>query len=446
MLFAIGLPYKRSVTLDRERITNVETASRSVRFEYQRSTARHNVGRRQAVTCEFETPGVAEEFAGLLPGERTPDFRPQLADELAFEQRLRAHVPQVPVVMALIALNIVAFVMGVAHAVGWPVADDSGLVGLGSNFGPYTTDGEWWRLVTANFLHLGILHLALNMWALAAMGPLVERLYGSWIYLFIYLVTGVASALTSISWDPAVHSVGASGAILGGYGALLATLLRGRGLIPRGVIGPMRDSTWFYVLSIFVVGLFSSSVDNAAHVGGFVAGFAMGLVLPVPFAPVRAIGQHRLRLALGATLAVSLIVMGVTIASSRASSLAGESRFSYTHTWFAEGERVASVRWRSVKVLAREGKLDDEAAAHIVETELLPFWEEADRRFHGIQLPETSLLRDDLTFMTEFVVSRRDAYRICLMAMRKRDTEIAAKCQAGLTRGDEIVDQHRSGK
>jgi len=94
---------------------------------------------------------------------------------------------------------------------------------FGANYGPYTLTGQWWRLLTYMFMHGGILHIAFNMWCLWDLGALAESLYGRVTYGAIYIITGAGAGLASVAWNPGVLSVGASGAIFGLYGALIAT-------------------------------------------------------------------------------------------------------------------------------------------------------------------------------------------------------------------------------
>ncbi len=102
------------------------------------------------------------------------------------------------------------------------------MLNWGANWGPLTTAGEWWRILTACFLHFGIVHLLCNMYALLLAGLLAERLFGNWFYLAIYIGTGLASSLTSLWWHPELICAGASGAIFGVYGALLGYLVNQR--------------------------------------------------------------------------------------------------------------------------------------------------------------------------------------------------------------------------
>src|SRR3984885_7732781 len=106
------------------------------------------------------------------------------------------------------------------------------LVSFGAHFGPYTLAGDWCRLLTYMFLHGGILHIAFNMWCLWDLGALAESLYGRWTFAAIYLITGIAGGLASVGWNPGVLSVGASGAIFGLAGALIASFYLGEFSLP----------------------------------------------------------------------------------------------------------------------------------------------------------------------------------------------------------------------
>src|SRR5579864_8264554 len=161
----------------------------------------------------------------------------------------------------------------------------------GANFGPYTLSGEWWRLVTYMFLHGGIMHIAFNMWCLWDLGRLCESLYGRRTFFAIYLITGIAAGLASIGWNPGVLSVGASGAIFGLAGALIASFYLGEFSLPRVAIsGTLRSLVIFAVFNLGFGQLFNG-IDNAAHVGGLVSGLILGALIarlaPQSDAPIR---------------------------------------------------------------------------------------------------------------------------------------------------------------
>ena len=107
---------------------------------------------------------------------------------------------------------------------------------FGSNFGPLTWTGEEWRLLTSAFLHFGLIHIALNMFALYQGGALVERLFGSTRFALIYLLSALSGSVASGWWDPLRNSAGASGAIFGVYGALLAFMVVRRADIPPSML------------------------------------------------------------------------------------------------------------------------------------------------------------------------------------------------------------------
>jgi rhomboid protease GluP len=135
--------------------------------------------------------------------------------------------------------------------------------------------GQPWRFVTAIFLHGGLLHIAFNMWALMYVGPMVEEMYGSARYLFLFVVTGVAGYLVSSFFGHL--GVGASGSILGLIGILLAATSGRSSLAARS----LRSSLILWVVYIGVMGFMrGSGTDNAAHFGGLAAGYLLGRLMP----------------------------------------------------------------------------------------------------------------------------------------------------------------------
>ncbi len=145
---------------------------------------------------------------------------------------------------------------------------------LGAKFGPAIFAGEWWRLVTAIFLHAGLLHIAMNLWCLIDLGPQVESLFTTAKFIVIYLVTGISSFLLSLWYKPLVLSIGASGAIFGLIGVLIGASFH------HGHLGKAyRSQLWRWVVYMLIFGLFFS-VDNAAHIGGLASGLVFGYFIP----------------------------------------------------------------------------------------------------------------------------------------------------------------------
>jgi rhomboid protease GluP len=139
-------------------------------------------------------------------------------------------------------------------------------------------EGQWWRLLTAGFLHGGFLHIAMNSWVLFDVGGQVEQIYGASRMLVIYFVSTIAGFYLSYLWTPA-PSVGASAAIMGLIGAMIALSMHHRSAVTAAI----RATYIRWVIYILLMGLLPGlSIDNAAHVGGLAAGFGIAYVAGLP--------------------------------------------------------------------------------------------------------------------------------------------------------------------
>jgi len=179
----------------------------------------------------------------------------------------------------LIGLNTLVFVAMVAMGVSIlnPTAQD--VLSWGANFGPATLSGEWWRLLSAMFLHFGILHLALNMWCLWSLGRLSEGLMNRGTFLLLYLFSGIGGGLLSLAWHPMVISAGASGAVFGVAGGLAALFYVRNVQAPTAAMKKSLASVAIFILYNLVYGVTRPGIDNAAHLGGLAVGLAVGAVL-----------------------------------------------------------------------------------------------------------------------------------------------------------------------
>jgi membrane associated rhomboid family serine protease len=165
--------------------------------------------------------------------------------------------------------------------------------------------GQWWRLLTVMFLHGGLLHWAFNSWALWAFGPTLERLLGRVRFVALYVGTGLVGAGASFAFNQTTLGVGASGAIFGLLGALVAYFFRRR---REGGSAPLQNLLLVLLLNLFIASR-NPSIDNLAHIGGFLAGVtAMGLYDAV--APANR-GLRAAALAVPFLAGVVLAVLGV---------------------------------------------------------------------------------------------------------------------------------------
>lgn len=176
---------------------------------------------------------------------------------------------QAPVVTyALIAVNVVAF------GLSWLGGLDKAAVEYGMWPAGIAINGEWWRLLTAAFLHGSLLHIAFNMYVLFALGPTLERVLGHVRYVVLYLVAALGGAVASYAFsDVRTVSVGASGAIFGLMGALVVAGRRLRYDVTQVLV----------LLGInVVIGFISPGIDWRAHLGGLVTGAAVAAVMVLP--------------------------------------------------------------------------------------------------------------------------------------------------------------------
>lgn len=176
----------------------------------------------------------------------------------------------------IIILNILVFIVMIISGVHFIAPDSESLINWGANFRPATLNGEWWRLLTCCFLHIGIFHLLMNIYALLYIGMLLEPLLGKARFLSAYLLTGVVASLSSLWWHDFTVSAGASGAVFGMYGVFLALLTTN--LIDAAARKSLLTSIMFFVGYNLLYGI-KGGIDNAAHIGGLVSGLLVGYAL-----------------------------------------------------------------------------------------------------------------------------------------------------------------------
>lgn len=256
-------------------IVNVRTDGKEIEFDV--------VGVKQDDTVAFDVPERAdlERIMALLPARQTEAFATAQAEHEVFHDRIDHWTPRTPVIWVLLAMNIIVFVLMTLDPTGngSAVAESYKLVRWGSNAGQLTLHGQWWRLVTSMFLHGGLLHIGFNMFALWQVGRLVERMFGSARFFALYMIAGVCGSIASVMWNPHVNSVGASGAIFGIIGGLLAFIRRPDSGVPPTIVKDLRGSLTGFLLFNIAAGMIYPHTDNAAHIGGLVGGYVAGFLL-----------------------------------------------------------------------------------------------------------------------------------------------------------------------
>lgn len=236
---------------------------------------------RQCSSCGNQTPGEIPECVHCGAGSGIAADAPNITiSEQSFLQTLFKR--STPFTMIFIGVNIGIFVL-MCLAGGFAVTSVDPLVLLG--FGAKQNNliveqHQYWRLITSIFIHIGIIHLLLNNYALWIIGQEIERIYGSARFVILYLATGIVGSLGSFIFNPQATSAGASGSIFGLFGVMAAFAFRYRKEIPEFF---SRDIKRRVIPVIFINLIFGFSVrivDNSAHIGGLLSGIALALVVP----------------------------------------------------------------------------------------------------------------------------------------------------------------------
>ncbi len=229
--------------------------------------------------------------------------------EDAFERHLDRLVPLPWALYAVVAANVLVWAMNVAAGLSPTRPLSPELFAWGANAASAVVlDGQWWRLVTAAFLHGGIVHLAFNMLGLWEAGKQLCRLLGNAQFALVYLASALAGGAASLHYAAQNSvSVGASGAVFGVLGALLAASIHYRHLVPPTNLRRLWTGLGFFVGYSLLHGFTQENVDNAAHVGGLACGMVLGAMLLAPIDPRARAAGRRLRAALaGALVAVAV--------------------------------------------------------------------------------------------------------------------------------------------
>lgn len=220
---------------------------------------------------------------------------------------------------ALVVANLLAFAL--VFLLFGSTGDPGGLLRAGANVKSAVKAGELWRLPSSMFLHVGAVHLLLNMYALWILGKLVEQIYGPFRMFALYMIAGLVGALASaLAGEPGI-SAGASGAVLGLLGALIAELGLHRHAYPERWRSVLLGNLIFVAVAQVAIGFFYEAIDQSAHLGGLVSGALIALMI----SPMSRLGGS----SVGRVLAGALVLVG---AAALAYGGAGVARTSYADT------------------------------------------------------------------------------------------------------------------
>jgi rhomboid protease GluP len=219
-----------------------------------------------------ESSGQIEELAELEDPFSPPEEEPVSGNFFSLFIPRQGYM----ITPILVNLNILIFFLMLISGVNVFVPSAEDLIQWGANFKPVTIEGQWWRLIASCFVHLGIFHLLMNMYALLYIGLILEPLLGNTKFVAAYLLTGLVASASSLWWNENTISAGASGAIFGMYGVFIA-------LLTTNLVEKTTRKAFITSMAIFVgynlLNGLKPGVDSAAHIGGLAGGIITGYIL-----------------------------------------------------------------------------------------------------------------------------------------------------------------------
>jgi rhomboid protease GluP len=344
---------------------------------------------------------------------------------LLLHDLLHQRIPGVPVTKLLVVINLLVFAAMLAGGAGLWHSSNSVQLAWGANFGPATQDGEWWRLGSAMFLHFGAVHLTLNLWALWDAGQLVERMYGHGRFACIYFASGVAGNLLSLGAHTGLAiSGGASGASFGIYGAGLVFMWRERrNLHPRDFRWFFWGAAGFAAVSL-VLGLLITGIDNAAHIGGFVAGILGGMIFALPARATERLSHRffRTRLFAGGAFALAIVIL-ITQIPVRTYRWSEEVLARKEIGEFLRDDAAITQTWDSILDEGRRGGISFDELAGRIDTAVSDRYEESFEQLS--HLPPNPALPSAATveILRHYAERRRDASRALVDGLRAHKPE-----------------------
>ena len=398
-----------------------------------------------------------ERFTGLL-GENRAGYSPEQLDQtyeelkpdlVPSEQDILLRAPEttaekwggffslfVPregyvVTPLLVDLNLAIFLLMCFSGVSVFAPTTQNLIQWGANVRVLTLDGQWWRILTCVFVHIGVFHVLFNMYALLYIGVLLERKLGWFRFLVAYLLTGIMASMASLYWHPNVLSAGASGAIFGMYGVFLALLTTN--LIEKVTRSASLASIGIFVAYNLLYGT-KSGVDNAAHVGGLLSGIVIGYLFYPGLRRPEQSGLRYFAVFLSALLVGAVTVIGFKKIPN------GYALFQHKMDVFVQDEKKALL------VIQNAGDLSRPALVAGIRDTGLYYWNDALRVLNEAgRLDVTQSLKDRTGVLIRYCDLRILSYNYIARTMA--DTAAATDDSLSIYNGQikEVMDSLRKG-
>ncbi|HEY3433466.1 MAG TPA: rhomboid family intramembrane serine protease [Rhodocyclaceae bacterium] len=372
---------------------------------------------RAVLTCE--TPEAAARLWNALPEHSNPALYTSQDAQREMEEKLKALSPGTPMTFGLIALNVLVYLVLGNLGVGWDNIKPEALIRWGGNFSALTTDGQWWRLISAMFMHGGIAHLAFNMVALYLFGRTVERIHGALPFLALYLMAGVAGCTATLLTKPAAVGVGASGAIFGLMGLLVAFYMADRSFLSPQSRKSLLINAGIFATYYLMQGLGKAGIDNAAHLGGLLCGLVTGYIVGTPERLKNPGERSSSRLGLALGLAATGTLIGLWAAPDIKPDFQQHQALVEIGNQIGESDKATQADMKNIAARAKSGSISDAEAAGILENQIQRYGQ-LENRLRGLT-PRTQGLRQRHQVFLSYVSRRREAFEILRQAAIAND-------------------------
>lgn len=336
---------------------------------------------------------------------------------------MRGRLALTPATVTLVAANVLVFAAMLANGAGLWHSPNHVQLAWGAGFGPATKDGQWWRLGTAMFLHFGLVHLGMNMWALWDGGRLVERLYGSLRFFGIFLASGLTGNLLSliVAADRAV-SGGASGAIFGIYGALLVWLWRERRTVHQTEFRWLFGGATLFTAATIGLGLLIPGIDNAAHIGGLVTGALLGAAAAQPLpGRIAAAGRRQWVAAAAYALMVTVLIMRIPDPLYRwKDELQARSEVRD----FLVTDQMIAQRWQELMSASKKGGASFEELAGRIESDITMEYQQSFEQLSSLNLDAAAPSAETVAILKRYAQLRSEASHLLAEGIRMKDQKM----------------------
>lgn len=343
------------------------------------------------------------------------------AEIALFRQRLFHITPRTFVTLLIVLANAAVFVLMTIDSGELFSPNVQTLVEWGGNTGSKTLDGQWWRLITCMFVHVGIIHIGLNMWVLWGLGHLVERLVGNVGFFVMYFVAGIAGSVASVLWNPHVVSAGASGAVFGVFGALMGFVFLRRDSVPREIFQNLRNSGGMFLAYNLLFGLSVPGIDMAAHLGGLAAGAVCGVLMSQPLDRITA-WRRTVRNVLTTVVAAGLLAIVAHF------WLLPMSHYVVAWRGFFQVETQAVEAFEKARTQYNEQGMDDAEFIAAVESDVIAPWDEARREVVRLGTPPDRV-QSQADLIIQYAEVRQQAWESLVVAIRDSDNEAMQRYQ-----------------